>query len=78
MKKKRTNPYKEANEAFLAEKAKEEGLIMGWQIALTRMHDGDKWEVYIPAKWGYGSTKMDDIPAHSTLIFTLQLVKIER
>ena len=25
MKKKRTNPYKEANEAFLAEKAKEEG-----------------------------------------------------
>jgi len=39
-------------------------LIMGWQIALTRMHEGDKWEVYIPA--------------HSTLIFELQLVKIER
>ena len=53
-------------------------LIMGWQIALTRMHEGEKWEVYIPAKWGYGSMKMDDIPAHSTLIFTLQLVKIER
>ena len=53
-------------------------LIMGWQIALTRMHEGDKWEVYIPAKWGYGATRMDDIPAHSTLIFTLELVKIER
>ena len=53
-------------------------LIMGWQIALTRMHEGDKWEVYIPAKWGYGSMKMDDIPAHSTLIFELELVKIER
>ena len=53
-------------------------LIMGWQIALTRMHEGDKWQVYIPAKWGYGSMKMDDIPAHSTLIFTLTLVKIER
>ena len=53
-------------------------LIMGWQIALTRMHEGDKWEVYIPEKWGYGAMKMDDIPAHSTLIFTLQLVKIER
>ena len=53
-------------------------LIMGWQIVLTRMHEGDKWEVYIPAKWGYGATKMDDIPAHSTLIFTLELVKIER
>ena len=134
--KKHHNPYKEANEAFLAVKAQEDGivvldngvlyrvlesgrgtkkptprsivyvhytgklidgtvfdttegaqlpalflvgdLIMGWQIALTRMHEGDKWEVYIPAKWGYGALKMDDIPAHSTLIFTLQLVKIER
>lgn len=53
-------------------------LIMGWQIALTRMHEGDKWEVIIPAKWGYGALKLDDIPAHSTLIFTLELVKIER
>ena len=53
-------------------------LIMGWQIVLTRMHEGDKWEVYIPAKWGYGATRMDDIPAHSTLVFTLELVKIER
>ena len=53
-------------------------LIMGWQIVLTRMKEGDKWEVYIPAKWGYGSTRMDDIPAYSTLIFTMELVKIER
>ena len=134
--KKKTNPYKEANEAFLQVKAQEDGmhvldngvmyrvlkegsgtrkpsprsivyvhytgrlidgtvfdsteggqlpalfmvgdLIMGWQIALTRMHEGDKWEVFIPAKWGYGSMKMDDIPAHSTLIFEMELVKIER
>lgn len=53
-------------------------LIMGWQIALTRMREGDKWKVYIPAKWGYGSTKLDGIPAFSTLVFTLELVKIER
>lgn len=64
---KRPNPYKEVNE-----------LIMGWQIALTRMPEGDKWEVYIPAKWAYGAMKMDDIPAYSTLIFTMPLVKIER
>lgn len=133
---KRPNPYKEANEAFLEAKAKEEGvialdngvlykvleegngtrkttvrgivyvhytgrlidgtvfdttegntlpalfmisnLIVGWQIVLTRMHEGDKWEVYIPAKWGYGSSKIDGIPPHSTLIFTMELVKIER
>ena len=30
------------------------------------------------AKWAYGSAKMDDIPAWSTLIFDLELVKIER
>ena len=135
-KKKKPNPYKEANEAFLQVKAQEDGmhvldngvmyrvlkegsgtrkpsprsivyvhytgrlidgtvfdstegeplpalfmvgdLIMGWQIALTRMHEGDKWEVFIPAKWGYGSMKMDDIPAHSTLIFEMELIKIER
>ena len=51
-------------------------LIMGWQIALTRMHEGDRWEIYIPAKWGYGSMKMDGIPAYSTLVFDLELVKI--
>ena len=28
MKKKRTNPYKEANEAFLAVKAQEEGIVV--------------------------------------------------
>ena len=118
MKQKHSNPYKEANEAFLAEMAQKEDihvldnggivyvhytgrlidgtvfdsteqdslpalflvrdLIMGWQIALTRMHEGDKWEVFIPAKWGYGAMKMDGIPAHSTLIFTMKLVKIER
>ena len=32
MKKKRTNPYKEANEDFLAEKAKEEGILC-WTTA---------------------------------------------
>lgn len=53
-------------------------LIMGWQIVLTRMHEGDRWEVYIPAKWGYGSQKTEGIPAHSALVFDLELVKIER
>lgn len=51
-------------------------LIMGWQIALVRMHEGDRYEVTIPAKWAYGSMRAGDIPAHSTLIFDLTLVKI--
>ena len=51
-------------------------LIVGWQAALLRMHAGDKYEIFIPAKYAYGSMKLDDIPANSTLVFTLQLVRI--
>ena len=53
-------------------------LIMGWQIALVRMCEGDRYEVSIPARWGYGGSKLDDIPAWSTLVFELELVKIAR
>jgi len=53
-------------------------LIMGWQIALTRMHEGDRYEVTVPAQWAYGAKKMEGIPAWSTLIFDIKLVKIER
>ncbi len=127
--------YKEANEFFLAEKAKEEGiiatpsgvlyrwikrgegkllatpnsivfvnytgrlidgsvfdstegqslpacfvvreLITGWQIALTRMHQGDHMEVFIPQKYGYGKQRAGNIPPYSTLVFDLELVKLE-
>lgn len=51
-------------------------LIMGWQIALLRMYEGDKFRIWIPAKYAYGSVRMDDIPAWSTLEFDLELVKI--
>ena len=51
-------------------------LIVGWQAALLRMHEGDTFRIFIPAKYGYGSMKLDDIPAWSTLDFTLTLVKI--
>lgn len=53
-------------------------LIMGWQIALTRMRQGDKMEVYIPAQYGYGKRGVEGIPGYSTLVFELELVKLER
>ena len=52
-------------------------VIVGWQAALLRMHAGDKYEVFIPAKYGYGSMRMDDIPAWSTLCFEIELLKIQ-
>lgn len=51
-------------------------LIQGWQIALTQMHVGDKWEIYLPAEMGYGRFAQPGIPANSTLIFTIQLLAV--
>ena len=51
-------------------------LITGWQIALTQMHVGDHWMVYIPYEKGYGTRDNGPIPAYSTLIFEMELVAI--
>lgn len=51
-------------------------LILGWQIALTQMHVGDHWMVYIPYQAGYGTRDSGPIPAYSTLIFEMELVSI--
>lgn len=51
-------------------------LIPGWNIALTKMHVGDRWEVYIPAEQGYGKMNQPGIPGGSTLIFDIELLGI--
>lgn len=51
-------------------------LITGWQIALTQMHVGDKWTVYIPWEVGYGKKGNGSIPGYSTLIFEMELIAI--
>lgn len=53
-------------------------LINGFQIALVNMHEGDHWEVYIPSNMGYGERGAgSNIPGNSTLIFEIQLIKIQ-
>ena len=52
-------------------------LISGFQIALTQMHIGEHWRVYIPSEMGYGSRGAGrDIPGGSTLIFEIELIAI--
>lgn len=51
-------------------------LIQGWQIALPKMHVGDKWEIYLPAEMGYGRFAQPGIPANSALIFTIHLLAV--
>ncbi len=51
------------------------GTVVGFATALMNMRDGDHWKVYIPYQLGYGAAAQGSIPAGSTLIFDLRLVK---
>ena len=52
------------------------GVIEGWTTALQEMHEGDRWEIYIPYNLAYGKIGSSSIPGYSTLIFDVSLVKI--
>jgi len=51
-------------------------LIVGFSVALQNMVVGDKWEVWIPYYFGYGTEKVGSIPGYSTLIFEIELLSI--
>lgn len=52
-------------------------LIKGWIVALEKMCVGDVWEVYIPAGMGYGKFSQPGIPGGSTLVFEIELLRID-
>ena len=55
-------------------------VIPGWTEALQLMKEGDKWEVYIPAKLAYGERGAgpgSPIGPNSTLIFEVELLSIQ-
>lgn len=57
--------------------------VPGFTDMLQRMKVGERWEVYIPWKYGYGSNDYTPtgssitIPGYSTLIFDVQLLESE-
>lgn len=53
-------------------------VIKGWTEALTMMPVGSKWEIYIPQELAYGNRQAGQIKPYSTLIFTVELVSIEK
>ena len=53
------------------------GVIAGWTEALQLMHVGDKWQLFIPSSLAYGKRAVGNkIKANSTLIFEIELLKI--
>lgn len=55
------------------------GVIKGWTEALQLMKTGSKWELYIPSEIAYGERGAGaDIGPNATLIFTVELLSIEK
>ncbi len=54
-------------------------VIKGWTEALTKMPAGSKWQLFIPHELGYGARQAGDkIAPYSTLIFTVEVISVER
>lgn len=54
------------------------GVIQGWTEALQLMKPGAQYMLYIPAKLAYGDKKTGPIPEGSTLIFDVELLKVDK
>jgi FKBP-type peptidyl-prolyl cis-trans isomerase FklB len=51
-------------------------LVPAWVEALQMMRPGDMWELYVPAKLGYGDMGQGPIPPGATLIFKMELLDV--
>jgi FKBP-type peptidyl-prolyl cis-trans isomerase len=49
-------------------------LIPGWQLALPKVRIGSKVRLVVPPQLGYGSRRIGNIPANSTLLFDIELI----
>ena len=53
-------------------------VIPGWELGLLKMKKGSKRCLVIPHQLAYGPRSFPKIPAYSTLIFEVELIKIKK
>lgn len=53
-------------------------MIKGWQEGVALAGVGDKIELAIPFYLGYGAAGREPIPGGATLLFTVELLDVER
>jgi FKBP-type peptidyl-prolyl cis-trans isomerase FklB len=55
-----------------------DGVIKGWQEAVTLMPVGSKWKIFVPPALGYGERGAGrDIGPNATLVFEIELLEIK-
>ncbi len=52
-------------------------VIKGWEQGIVGMKEGGERILIVPATLGYGDTAVNSLPAHATLLFSIQLLSIE-
>ena len=52
-------------------------LVKAWQLAIPQMGVGDTIELYTPADLAYGPVSKGPIPGNATLVFKVELLRIE-
>lgn len=53
-------------------------VIKGWTEALTMMPEGSKWQLFIPYQLAYGSREAGKIKPYSALVFTVELISVNK